>query len=293
MGILVGEKTRVLVHGITGREGAFHTRQMLDYGTHIVGGVTPGKGGQTVEGLPVFNTVAEALKQVDANASVLFVPPASAADSAMEAMANGISVVVVITEGVPVHDAVLIAQEAHRRGVTLIGPNTPGICTPVSCKIGIMPNTVFRTSGNVGVISRSGTLTYEVVDRIVIRGLGISTAVGVGGDPVPGSTFADLIPAFEKDPQTEALVLIGEIGGTDEERAAALLKQMPKLGGKSVAFVSGRTAPPGKRMGHAGAIISGGLGTADSKVAAFQDAGIPVPLTLDDLIETLLRVIRA
>jgi len=292
VGILVGEETRVLVHGITGREGAFHTRQMLDYGTKVVGGVTPGKGGQTVEGLPVFNTVAQALEQVEANASVVFVPPGAAADSALEAMENGIKMVVVITEGVPVHDAVLMGQWAHRRGVTLIGPNTPGICTPVSCKIGIMPNPVFRTRGTIGVLSRSGTLTYEVVDRLVKRGLSISTAVGVGGDPVPGSTFADLLPKFEEDPETEAVVIIGEIGGTDEERAAEILKGMRKLSRKTVAFISGRTAPPGKRMGHAGAIISGGMGTAESKVRSFGEAGIPVPLTLDDLVEAVVKIAR-
>jgi succinyl-CoA synthetase alpha subunit len=265
---------------------------MLDYGTKVVGGITPGKGGQTVEGLPVFHTVGQALERVDANASVLFVPAGAAADSALEAIENGIKVVVVITEGVPVHDAVLMGQWAKRSGATVIGPNTPGICTPVSCKIGIMPNAVFGTPGKVGVISRSGTLTYEVVDRIVKRGLGISTAVGVGGDPVPGSTFADLLPAFEEDPETEAVVIIGEIGGTDEERAAALLKGTRKLSRRTVAFISGRTAPPGKRMGHAGAIISGGMGTADSKVRAFQDAGIPVPITLDDLMDTLVKVVQ-
>lgn len=292
MGIICGKETRVLVHGITGREGSFHTRQMLDYGTQVVGGVTPGKGGQTVEGLPVFNTVAQALEKVEANASVIFVPPVAAVDSAMEAMDNGIKVVVVITEGVPVHDAVLMGQWAHRKGVTVIGPNTPGMCTPVSCKIGIMPNSVFKTPGKVGVVSRSGTLTYEVVDRIVRGGLGISTAVGVGGDPVPGTTFAELIPRYEEDPETEALVIIGEIGGTDEERAAEVLQTMPKLRQRTVAFISGRSAPPGKRMGHAGAIITGGMGTAESKVRAFEEAGIPVPLTLDELLETLFKVIR-
>ncbi len=284
MGILIDSSTRVVVQGITGREGQFHTERMQEYGTQVVAGVSPGKGGTMCLGVPVFNTVYEAIQHTGCNASCVFVPALLAADAVMEAVDAGISLIVVITEGIPVQDAIKMNHYCQQKGSRLIGPNGPGIVTVGSCKIGIMPNNIFQLEpGIVGVLSRSGTLTYEIVHLLVESGLGISTAVGVGGDSIPGSTFSDLLPLFEEDEQTQVVVLIGEIGGTDEEDAAELLPSLAKLGKRTVAFISGRTAPPGKRMGHAGAIITGGIGTAESKLRAFQRAGIPVAESITDI----------
>jgi succinyl-CoA synthetase alpha subunit len=279
MSILMDSSTPVIVQGITGREGLFHTRNMLAAGTNIVGGTTPGKGGQTVEGVPVFDTVREAIAATGATASCIFVPPPGAADAIMEAASEGINLIVCITEGIPVIDmtrAMLVVREA---GALLIGPNCPGMCTPGQGKIGIIPYQIF-TPGSVGFISRSGTLTYEVVALLSEAGLGQSTCIGIGGDPIIGSTFVDYLQMFEADPGTQAVVMCGEIGGSDEEDAAEYIKSMSK---PVVAFVSGRTAPPGKRMGHAGAIISGNTGTAQGKVAALQAAGAPVADTIFEI----------
>ncbi len=279
MSILMDSSTPVIVQGITGREGLFHTRNMMAAGTNIVGGTTPGKGGQTVEGVPVFDTVREAITATGATASCIFVPPPGAADAIMEAASEGIKLIVCITEGIPVIDmtrAILTVREA---GARLIGPNCPGICTPGQGKIGIIPYQIF-TPGSVGFISRSGTLTYEVVALLSEAGIGQSTCIGIGGDPIIGSTFVDYLSMFESDPGTQAVVMCGEIGGSDEEDAAEYIKSMSK---PVVAFVSGRTAPPGKRMGHAGAIISGNTGTAQGKVAALQAAGVPVADTIFEI----------
>jgi succinyl-CoA synthetase alpha subunit len=277
MSILVGENTRVLVHGITGREGSFHARQMLEYGTQIVAGMTPGKGGQTVEGVPVYNTVEEAVREQGADCSIIFVPPAAAADSIMEAAAAGIKVIVCITEGIPTLDMVKVKQFLKDKEAVLIGPNCPGVITPGACKVGIMPGYIFRP-GSVGVISRSGTLTYEVVDQMSKLGLGQSTCIGIGGDPIIGLSFIDLLARFAEDDRTKGVVLIGEIGGTAEEEAARFIRDhFPK---PVVTFIAGQTAPPGRRMGHAGAIISGKSGTAQEKMAALEAAGIRVVLDL-------------
>ena len=279
MSILLDSNTRVIVQGITGREGQFHTRNMIASGTNLVGGVTPGKGGETVEGVPVFDTVSEAVSATGANASCIFVPGPFAADAIMEAASADIKLIVCISEWIPVIDmtrAVLAVREA---GALLIGPNCPGMCTPGKGKIGIIPYQIF-TPGPVGFISRSGTLTYEVVALLTEAGIGQSTCIGIGGDPIIGSTFADYLGMFEADPGTKAVVMCGEIGGSDEEDAAEYIKSMTK---PVVAFVSGRTAPPGKRMGHAGAIISGNTGTAQGKVAALQAAGVPVADTIFDI----------
>jgi succinyl-CoA synthetase alpha subunit len=287
MSILLNDKTRVIVQGITGREGQYHTRNMKAAGTHLVGGVTPGKGGETVEGLPVFDTVGEAKEATGANASCIFVPPAGAADAVMEAASAGIKLIVCITEGVPVIDmtrAMLVVREYDS---TLIGPNCPGMCTPGYGKIGIIPYQIF-TPGSVGFISRSGTLTYEVVALLTEAGIGQSTCIGIGGDPIIGSTFIDHLQLFESDPQTDAVVMCGEIGGSDEEDAAEYIKTMSK---PVVAFVSGRTAPPGKRMGHAGAIISGNTGTAQGKVAALQAANVPVADTIFEISELVKKAL--
>uniref|UniRef100_A0A455SYB6 Succinate--CoA ligase [ADP-forming] subunit alpha n=1 Tax=Thermogemmatispora argillosa TaxID=2045280 RepID=A0A455SYB6_9CHLR len=281
MSILLDEHTRVIVQGITGREGSYHTSRMLEAGTKVVAGVTPGKGGQSACGLPVFDTVAEAKAATDANASCIFVPPAGAADAIMEAASAGIKLIVCITEFIPVLDTARAMLVVREHGATLIGPNCPGLCTPGQGKIGIMPYQIF-TPGPVGFISRSGTLTYEIVALLTEAGIGQSTCIGIGGDPVIGSTFVDHLKLFEQDPQTEAVVLCGEIGGSDEEDAAEFIKTMRK---PVVAFISGRTAPPGKRMGHAGAIISGNTGTAQGKVAALQAAGVPVAETIFDIPE--------
>ena len=279
MSILMDNTTRVIVQGITGREGQFHTRNMKAAGTNIVGGVTPGKGGQTVEGVPVFDTVEEAKAATDANATCIFVPPAGAADAIMEAAAADIPLIVCITEGIPVIDMTRAMLAVHEHNARLIGPNCPGICTPGFGKIGIIPYSIFKP-GPVGFISRSGTLTYEVVSLLTETGIGQSTCIGIGGDPIIGSTFIDYLKLFEADPGTEAVVMCGEIGGSDEEDAAEYIKVMKK---PVVSFVSGRTAPPGKRMGHAGAIISGNTGTAQGKVAALQAAGVPVADTIFEI----------
>jgi succinyl-CoA synthetase alpha subunit len=279
MSILLDSTTRVIVQGITGREGQYHTRNMIAAGTKMVGGVTPGKGGTTVEDLPVFDTVEEAIKVTGASASCIFVPPAGAADAIMEAASAGIELIVCITEGIPVIDMTRAMLVVHEHGARLIGPNCPGMCTPGQGKIGIIPYQIF-TPGPVGFISRSGTLTYEVVALLTEAGLGQSTCIGIGGDPIIGSTFVDYLKLFEKDPHTKLVVMCGEIGGSDEEDAAEYIKSMSK---PVVAFVSGRTAPPGKRMGHAGAIISGNTGTAQGKVAALQAAKVPVADTIFDI----------
>src|SRR5690242_14945267 len=280
MSILLDSTTRVIVQGITGREGQYHTRNMIAAGTNIVGGTTPGKGGQTVEGAPVFDTVSQAKAATDANASCIFVPPAGAADAIAEAATNGIELIVCITEGIPVIDMTRAMLAVREHGARLIGPNCPGMCTPGKGKIGIIPYQIF-TPGPVGFISRSGTLTYEVVSLLTEAGFGQSTCIGIGGDPIIGSTFVDYLKLFENDPQTKVVVMCGEIGGSDEEDAAEYIRTTMKK--PVVAFVSGRTAPPGKRMGHAGAIISGNTGTAQGKVAALQAAGVPVADTIFDV----------
>jgi succinyl-CoA synthetase alpha subunit len=273
MSILVHRKTRLLVQGLTGREGTFHARQAVAYGTQVVGGVTPGKGGSSVDGIPVFDTVAEAVRSTGADASVIFVPPPFAADAILEAADAGIALVVCITEGIPTLDMVRVKAFLEGRKTRLIGPNCPGIITPGECKIGIMPGAI-HTPGPVGVISRSGTLTYEAVAQLTSRGIGQSTCIGIGGDPIIGTQFSDALALFREDPATNGIVLIGEIGGTAEEEAARFIQDHVRV--PVVAFIAGRTAPPGKRMGHAGAIIAGGRGTAAEKVEALRAAGIQV-----------------
>ncbi len=274
MSILCNSDTRVVIQGITGQTGQFHTRLSVAYGTKVVAGVTPGKGGQSFEGIPVFDTVWEAVKQTGANASVVFVPPRFAASAIMEAAEAGIELVVCITEGIPTIDMVRVRDYLKFYPNTkLVGPNCPGVMVPDECRLGIMPSAIFKR-GNVGVISRSGTLTYEAVDQLSRLGLGQSTCVGIGGDPVKGLNFIDLLQMFENDPETEAVMLIGEIGGTDEEETAKFIKE--NMTKPVAAFVAGVTAPPGKRMGHAGAIISGGKGTAKDKIEAFKNAGVLV-----------------
>jgi succinyl-CoA synthetase alpha subunit len=282
MTILVGERTRLVVQGITGREGGFHAQQMLEYGTPLVAGVTPGRGGSEFHGVPVFDSVAEAVAKTGCNTSIIFVPPAFAGDAMIEAAASGLELVICITEGVPVIDTLRAVRYIAATKTRLIGPNCPGVMTPNEAKVGIMPANSFR-DGHIGVISRSGTLTYEVVDVIRQAGLGVSTCVGIGGDPVIGSTFVDILQYFKDDDDTEALLVIGEIGGSDEEAAAAYIKaeiKQPVYG-----FISGRSAPPGKRMGHAGAIISGKSGTPQAKVEAFREAGVPVADTLAEMVQ--------
>mgnify|MGYP001770648391 FL=1 len=278
MGILVDENTRVIVQGITGREGSFHTKLMLQYGTKVVAGVTPGRGGTTVEGVPVYDTVAEAVKEhPEANTSIIFVPARFAADAVYEAVDAGIKVIVVITEHIPVHDTLRFVNYAKEKGAVVIGPNCPGIITPGKTKVGIMPGHIFAP-GPVGVMSRSGTLTYEISYFLTKAGLGQSTVIGVGGDPITGLTFPEVVEMFEKDPQTKAIVMIGEIGGDAEERVALMVRQ-GKIKKPIVAFIAGRTAPEGKRMGHAGAIIMLGTGAYKDKVAALEAAGIRVART--------------
>lgn len=273
MSILVDRNTRLLVQGITGGEGTFHTEQMLEYGTDVVAGVTPGKGGQEHLGVPVFNTVLEGIDKTGANTSVIFVPPAFAADAIMESADAGISLIVCITEGIPVRDMVTAKKKVRAAGCRLVGPNCPGVITPGEAKVGIMPGFVHKP-GTIGIISRSGTLTYEAVGQLVDIGLGQSTAIGIGGDPIIGSTFTDLLELFADDDGTDAVVLIGEIGGTAEQEAAQLISE--RFDKPVVAFIAGQTAPPGRRMGHAGAIISGSSGTAAEKMEALQQAGVTV-----------------
>ncbi|MBT5883699.1 MAG: succinate--CoA ligase subunit alpha [Planctomycetaceae bacterium] len=288
MSILINENTKVICQGITGSAGTFHTRGCRDYGTQMVGGVTPGKGGQEIDGIPVFNTVVDAVAATGANATMIFVPAAFTADAILEAVDAGIEVIAAITEGVPVLDMVRVYEIVRERGVALIGPNCPGLITPGECKIGIMPGYI-HNKGSVGVMSRSGTLTYEAVWQTSNEGLGQSTCVGLGGDPIVGTSFIDLLKLYEADEQTESIMMIGEIGGTAEEEAAAYVAE--HVTKPVAAFIAGRTAPPGKRMGHAGAIISGGKGTAVEKVNALQAAGIEVAESPADMGAAVLRAI--
>jgi succinyl-CoA synthetase alpha subunit len=285
--ILVDEHTRLLVQGITGREGEFHTRQMLEYGTRVVAGVTPGRGGQEVAGVPVFDTVRRAVEQTGANCSIVYVPAhLNAADAIVEAADNGLALVVCISEGIPVLDMIRVAPHVRARGARLIGPNCPGLISPGKAKVGIMSGHIHRP-GPIGIVSRSGTLTYEIVNALTGLGIGQSTVVGIGGDPVNGTSFVDCLELFEQDPETGAIVLVGEIGGTDEEDAAAYAKQ--HVTKPIVGFIAGLTAPPGKRMGHAGAIITGGTGTAEGKIKALEAAGIEVARSPVEVAEIVRR----
>jgi succinyl-CoA synthetase alpha subunit len=288
MSILIDETSRVVVQGITGREGRFHTLQMLKYGTVIVGGVTPGKGGQQVETVPVFNTAYEVVNKERANVSCIFVPPPFAADAIMEAGSAGIELIVCITEGIPTIDMANVNSFLEDKRCVLIGPNCPGIISPGKSKVGIMPGAIHK-EGHIGVISRSGTLTYEVVDQLTKAGLGQSTCIGIGGDPIIGSTFIDHLKKFKEDPDTKGVVLIGEIGGTAEEEAAQYIKK--EFEKPVVAFIAGQTAPPGRRMGHAGAIIARGKGNAEDKTRALEEAGVTVTLSLPKIGETVLGIV--
>ncbi len=290
MSILADKNTRVVVQGITGREGAFHAARCKEYGTTVVGGVTPGKGGTTHDGFPVWNTVAEAVAQEGANCALIFVPPGAAADAIMEAAGAGVALIVCITEGIPVADMVRAKHFLASTRSRLVGPNCPGVITPGQAKIGIMPGHI-HTPGAVGVVSRSGTLTYEVVHQLTQRGIGQSTCVGIGGDPVNGTSFVDTLGLFSEDPETRVIMLIGEIGGTAEEEAAAFIRERVKK--PVVAFICGQTAPPGRRMGHAGAIIAGGKGTAAEKMAALGAAGVTLVKSPADMGATVERVLKA
>jgi len=287
MSILVDKSTRLIVQGLTGREGTFHARASAEYGTRVVGGVTPGKGGTTHEGWPIFNAVSDAVAKTGANATVIFVPPPGAADAIMEAADAGLPLIVCITEGIPSMDMAKVWEFLKTRKSRLIGPNCPGIISPGKCKIGIMPAKIHR-EGNVGIVSRSGTLTYEAVHQLTMQGIGQSTAIGIGGDPIIGTNFVDAITLFNQDPETEAIIMIGEIGGDAEESAAEYIKQNVRK--PVVGFIAGQTAPPGRRMGHAGAIISGGKGTASEKIKAMKAAGIHVANSPAEIGETLMKV---
>jgi len=288
--IFIDKTTRLLIQGITGRDGSFHARQMIEYGTKVVGGVTPGKGGQKFdEKVPIFNTVADAVKNTGANATVIYVPPPFAADAMMEAADAGIPFIVCITEGVPVLDMTRVYPFVKERGSRLLGPNCPGLISPGQSKVGIIPGRIC-TPGNVGLVSRSGTLTYEVVFQMTRAKIGQTTCVGIGGDPINGTNFIDCLDAFEKDPKTEAVVMIGEIGGTDEQEAAKFVRE--KMKKPVVGFIAGQTAPPGRRMGHAGAIISGSAGTAAEKMQAFEENGVGVAKRPIDVVDLLKRAMR-
>lgn len=289
MSILVNKNTKLLVQGITGRDGSFHTQKMIEYGTKVVSGVSPGKKGQSVAGVPVFNTVAEAVKETGANTSIIFVPASFAADAVLEAAEAGIELVVAISEGVPTLDMVRIAPYLKKMGTKLIGANCPGLISPDEALVGILPGSIFK-KGNIGLMSRSGTLTYEMVYQLTSSGLGQSTCVGIGGDPVAGLYFQELLQMFEDDPETDAIVLIGEIGGDAEERAAKYIIEHIKK--PVVSFIAGQTAPPGKRMGHAGAIISSGTGTAAEKIAAFENAGVRVARQPAEIPELLMKLLK-
>lgn len=289
MSIFVDQNTKVVVQGITGSQGLFHTKQMLEYGTNIVAGVTPGKGGTEIEGVPVFNTVQEAVEKTGANASVVYVPPAFAADAIMEAVDAELDIVIAITEGIPVLDMTKVKRYMEGKKTRLVGPNCPGVITPGECKIGIMPGYIHQ-KGHVGIVSRSGTLTYEAVHQLSQAGIGQSTAVGIGGDPVNGTDFIDVLKAFQEDDDTEAVILIGEIGGTAEEEAARWVRD--HMDKPVVAFIGGQTAPPGKRMGHAGAIVSGGQGTAQAKIKTLNECGIRVAETPAVIGETFISVVQ-
>lgn len=289
MSIFVDKNSRVVVQGITGKEGQFHTRHCVDYGTRVVAGVTPGKAGEKMDEVPVFNTVKDAVDEASANCSLIFVPPAFAADAIMEAADAGIGVIVTITEGIPVLDMMKVMNYLAGKPARLIGPNCPGIITPGEAKIGIMPGPIHKPGGPVGVISRSGTLTYEVVNQLTLQGIGQTSCIGIGGDPIIGSNFIDCLGAFEDDPDTKGVVMVGEIGGTAEEEAADFVSS--KMSKPVVGFISGLTAPPGRRMGHAGAIISGGSGTAEAKIKAMNAAGIHVCENLGELGELCAEVL--
>jgi len=290
MSILVNASTRVVVQGITGNEGRFHTQQMLEYGTSIVAGVTPGKGGQEVEGVPVFDTVAAAVAETGANAAIQFVPPAFAADAILEAGEAGVDLIVCLTEGIPTVEMLTVRRYIDLAGVKLVGPNTPGLISPGSCKLGVMAGYIHKP-GSIGILSRSGTLTYEVVHQLTSLGIGQSTCIGIGGDPIIGLTFSHLLPMFEADPDTQGIILIGEIGGSAEEEAAAIIAE--GVSKPVVAFIAGQTAPPGRRMGHAGAIITGGSGTAAAKMAALRDAGVAVAESPDVIGRVMAEQLRA
>ncbi|MEE8595604.1 MAG: succinate--CoA ligase subunit alpha [Gemmatimonadota bacterium] len=285
MAIFIGEQTRLVVQGITGRDGSFHTRQMIEYGTRIVAGVTPGKGGLTFDGtVPVYNTVAEAVVEQEANASVIYVPARFAGDAILEAADAGIELIVCITEGIPVAEMMRVMPFVQERGARLIGPNCPGLIVPGVCKVGILPGQIVLP-GRIGIVSRSGTLTYEIIFQLTSAGIGQSTSIGIGGDPIIGTDFVDCLRAFEADGETDAVVIIGEIGGTDEQTAASLVKE--EMNKPVVGFIAGQTAPPGRRMGHAGAIISGSEGTAAEKVRAFQENGISVAERPVEIVDAL------
>ncbi len=288
MAVLVGKDTRLIVQGITGREGLFHAQGCRDYGTKVVGGVTPGKGGTTVDGFPVFNTVEEAMKETGANVSVIFVPPPFASDGILEAAGAGMPLVICITEGIPVLDMVKTWEVVKNSKSRLVGPNCPGVISPGKAKVGIMPGRIHK-EGSVGIVSKSGTLTYEAVYQLTTRGIGQSTAIGIGGDPIIGTTHIDALKLLNEDPETEAIIMIGEIGGSAEEAAARYIKEHVKK--PVVGFIAGQTAPPGRRMGHAGAIISGGEGTAAEKMKAMEEAGITVVTSPADIGEAMARLI--